>query len=182
MSCSQLAQTGTTVRETYRAALRSTEAGSSTDDTTTRDLLDFFTSQLPNQSWLLTYRAAVEQHLLPQHQQQQAAAGPLAAAAAGHADVSSVITNSIKSSAGSGTSSSISAEALTLKAHSCQPEHLAEILAAVAAMPIQVVQPLPIGETPSTFMPDVIANPEPTAVLYTLLAICSTCQLPCQHD
>lgn len=150
MSCSQLAQTGTTVRETYRAALLSTETGSSgPDDTATRDLLDFFTSQLPNQSWLLTYRAAVEQHLMPQHQQQQAAVGPLAAAAAGHADVSSVITKSINTSGGNGNSSS-SGETLPIRAHSCRPEHLAEILAAVAAMPIQVVQPLPIGETHSS--------------------------------
>jgi hypothetical protein len=29
----------------------------------------------------------------------------------------------------------------------CTPEHLAEILATIAAMPIQVVQPLPIGES-----------------------------------
>lgn len=111
MSCSQLAQTGTSVRETFRAALLSSECSAGGDDQGTQSLVEYFHSELPNQSWLLTYRTAVEQHLVQQQQQPHAQAGDTQA---------------------------------------CTPQHLAEILATIAALPIQVVQPLPIGRCDTT--------------------------------
>jgi len=139
MSCSQLAETATSVRETYRAALLSTEAaGSSSNNNSTAEvhnvglLLDYFNSQLPNQSWLLTYRAAVERHLIPQEGTKQASQ-PGAA-------------ESGSSAGGAGGQHASSAVAGPAAAYSCTPEHLAEILSAIATLPIQVVQPLPIGK------------------------------------
>lgn len=142
MSCSQLAKTGTSVRETYRAALLSTEAASvgSSTDTVTRDLVDFFTSQLPNQSWLLTYRSAVEKHLLPQQEQLPADSKPTLALPTSASRDSSSIKNSSSSSRSTGTS------AVVGEGLDCSAEHLAEIVATIAALPIQVVQPLPIGK------------------------------------
>lgn len=137
MSCSQLAKTGTSVREIYRAVLLSTEAaadGSSTDDVT-RDLLDFFTSQLPNQSWLLTYRSAVEKHFVPQQEHDTADSKTQPALP------TSDIPSNFSSSNVGGSSITLGAAGLE-----CSPEHLAEIMATIAALPIQVVQPLPIGK------------------------------------
>jgi hypothetical protein len=133
MSCSQLAKTGVSVRETYRAALQSTQTAAAAD-TATRDidLLDFFTSQLPNQSWLLTYRTAVEKHLEQQGELQQ---GTAAAAAPANSSPQGAHEN-------------------------CSAEHLAEVLATIAALPIQVVQPLPIGfGTPRWSRPMAAADP-----------------------
>lgn len=129
MSCSQLAKTGVSVRETYQAALQSTQAAAA--DTAMRDLLYFFTSQLPNQSWLLTYRTAVEKHLEQQVQLQQ------------------------------GTAVAAAPAASTQAAHeNCSAAHLAEVLATIAALPIQVVQPLPIGfGTPRWSRPMAAADP-----------------------
>lgn len=138
MSCSQLAETATSIRETYRAALLSTEAAGGSSNSSTAEvqdvslLLDYFNCQLPNQSWLLTYRAAVERHLLPQEGTKQAhAPGPAESG----------------SSAGSaGGQHASSTPAGPAAAYSCAPEHLAEILSTIATLPIQVVQPLPIGK------------------------------------
>jgi hypothetical protein len=141
MSCSQLAKTGISVREAYRAALLSTEAApvGSSADTVTRDLVDFFTSQLPNQSWLLTYRSAVEKHLLPQQEQITADSKHTSALPTPASRDSSSVKNS--NSSHSSGSSVVIGEGLD-----CSAEHLAEIVATIAALPIQVVQPLPIGK------------------------------------
>jgi hypothetical protein len=152
MSCSQLAKTGTSLREMYQAALLSTAAaglGSSSFSTPAdiATVLDFFQSQLPNQTWLLTYRTAVEQHMQPY--QEQVDAGLLtstcisAQATAETGPVSATTTSSSSSKRVSITAGICDSSSA---GPTCTLEHLAEILATIAALPIQVVQPLPIGE------------------------------------
>lgn len=147
MSCSQLAKTGASVRGMYQAALLSTGAAAGQGNaniSTPADIatvLDFFQSQLPNQTWLLTYRTAVEQHMQPYQVQLDAGLLPStgitahATAETAHDSGSSKCTSNT-----AGISNSSSAGS------TCSPEHLAEILATIAALPIQVVQPLPIGQ------------------------------------
>lgn len=153
MTCHQLAKTGRTVLETYRAALLNSEAAV---DTTagTGDLLNYFISQLPHQSWLLTYRAAVEQHL-EHHQQSQVStmcSHSLASAQSAASDTAcgpqqAPDGNNIRIASGDGIQG---CQNEVQHLGKCTPEDLEDILAAVAAMPIQVVQPLPIGEVPLT--------------------------------
>lgn len=149
MSCSQLAKTGTSVRGMYQAALLSTGAAaghSSTSISTPADVaivLDFFQSQLPNQTWLLTYRTAVEQHMQP-CQEQLVAGRHTGRSFASQAAAETAHTSSGSSNCATNTANTSNSSRL---GPTCTPEHLAEILATIAAMPIQVVQPLPIGES-----------------------------------
>jgi hypothetical protein len=162
--------TATSIRETYRAALLSTKAAAGTSspaDMMTHELLDYFTSQLPNQSWLLTYRSAVQSHLQPvQEQQEQQHAGmvfeqvPQGSAVQAHGGVAPAASTATSrsraanrpSDSGSGSSSSSgssSTPSMCCNGQHCEPEHLAQILSAIATLPIQVVQPLPIGKRPN---------------------------------
>eukprot|EP00775_Hariotina_reticulata_P004169 gene4169-4417_t len=53
MSCSQLASTITGVHCSYKAAVLGVEAGQSELD----EVVEYYTSELPDHSWLLTFRA-----------------------------------------------------------------------------------------------------------------------------
>jgi len=59
MSCSQLASTITSVQYTYKAAVLGVEAGQSNLD----EVVEYYSSELPDRSWLLTFRASVADQL-----------------------------------------------------------------------------------------------------------------------
>lgn len=120
MSLPQLASCLSSCVHTYRAARLSLSAMSSTDETVT-SFVDYYTNELPEQSWLLTFRSAVGRHLAGHPAVlAESAAAPLDSTAEVHA---------------------VQTQLLPQLHH----VHLAQILSALAALPIMVVQPLPIG-------------------------------------
>lgn len=130
MSCGQLASTLTWLQQTYRAAALGALAGA----TTISEVVEFVESELPDQSWLLTFRAAVSHHL-----------GGQPPAETGD-DSPAVVPAAVPPATGTASSRSCSA---------CLPQHLSQILSALAGLPVQVVQPLPsecVGLARCTFV------------------------------
>jgi hypothetical protein len=138
LSCSQLANTVSSLALTYQAANLSCEAGAGLSSsqqlaggtgTAAADpqaIVEFYTESFPDQSFLLTFRETVGQYLA-QHP------ASFTAAAAVDAEAADCQQGDAACSA-------------------CNPAHLAKILAAIASLPIMVVQPLPIGEDLSPFL------------------------------
>jgi hypothetical protein len=84
-------------------------------------IVDFYTESFPDQPFLLTFRETVGEYLA-QHPASFSAAA---------ADADAGVNDS---------------QQCIITGGACSPAHLAKILAAVASLPIMVVQPLPIGE------------------------------------
>jgi hypothetical protein len=130
LTCSQLANTVSSLALTYQAANLSCEAGAGPSSihqlagpgaaADPHAIVEFYTETFPDQSFLLTFRDTVGQYLA------QHPASFTAAAAAGV-------------EAGESQQSDAACSA-------CNPAQLAKILAAIASLPIMVVQPLPIGK------------------------------------
>lgn len=134
LSCSQLAHTVSSIAFTYKAAHLSCNAEYTSEQqqagSMAHDIIEYITTELPDQSWLLTFREAVGQQIL-QHP------ASLSAKAIGAASTVAVATGSADRAA---------VNDLCSRSRSiCEPEHLSKILAALAGLPIMVVQPLPIG-------------------------------------
>lgn len=128
MSLSQLANAFSSCVHTYRAASLSQLAMSCSDELFV-GVVDYFTNELPDQSWLLTFRAAVAKHL------------------SNHPAVLSDTLAAVRAAPVS-TAAQHGASAASHTYYSpcqLQHEHLAQILRGLAALPIMVVQPLPIG-------------------------------------
>lgn len=129
MSLGQLANAFSSCVHTYRAASLSQSAMSNTEESVL-GIVDYYTNELPDQSWLLTLRAAVASQVA----QHPAATTHTAAVASAEASAASPATES-----SSDTLYSV------YSPFQLQHQHLSQILAALAALPIMVVQPLPIG-------------------------------------
>lgn len=134
LSCSQLANTLSSLALTYQAANLSCEAGTGLSNSgqlagsaaaaDPHAIVDFYNESFPDQSFLLTFRNTVGEYLA-----QHPASFTFAAAAAAAADADAA-----------------DSEQSQVACSACNPAHLAKILASVASLPIMVVQPLPIGE------------------------------------
>lgn len=171
LSCSQLANTLSSLALTYQAANLSCEAGAGLSSSKQfaggaaaadpHAIVEFYNESFPDQSFLLTFRDTVGQYLA-----QHPASFTFIAAAAAAADADA---------AGSQQSG--------VACNACNPAHLAKILASVASLPIMVVQPLPIGfGTPRWNRPLAAADPAAWEAWLADMAAVYTTQLQQQQQ